>query len=84
MNLNDEEESYLIISLKQISPEALEGLIEEFILREGTDYGHTEISLKDKKKRIYSQIQAQDVKIVYSSKTEDCTLIKAHDLPATN
>lgn len=35
----------MIIPWQDIAPETLTNLIEQFILREGTDYGEVEISL---------------------------------------
>ena len=32
----------------QLSPEALQGVIEEFVTRDGTDYGEIEVSLETK------------------------------------
>ena len=39
--------SYVVVPLDKISDEALHGLINEFILREGTDYGAREFTLID-------------------------------------
>lgn len=35
-----------IIPTERLSPEAIQSVIEEFILREGTDYGETEGSME--------------------------------------
>ena len=37
-----------IIPIERLSPEAIQGVIEEFILREGTDYGEKETSMETK------------------------------------
>lgn len=36
------------IPAESLSPEALRGIIEAFVLREGTDYGHRDFSLDEK------------------------------------
>ncbi len=36
------------IPYDQLSPEALKGVIEEFVTRNGTDYGEAEIPLETK------------------------------------
>ena len=46
----------MIIPYKQISPDALQGLIEEFITREGTDYGEMEFSLAQKVSQVERQL----------------------------
>jgi uncharacterized protein YheU (UPF0270 family) len=38
----------LKIPYDQLSPEALQGVIEGFVTRDGTDYGEVEISLETK------------------------------------
>ena len=45
----------LKISYDQLNPEALHGVIEEFVTRDGTDYGETEVSLEAKISRVLGQ-----------------------------
>ncbi|OBU09570.1 hypothetical protein AYY19_10760 [Photobacterium aquimaris] len=56
----------MIIPWQDIAPETLTNLIEQFILREGTDYGEVEISLSDKVAYVRRQLQAGDAVIVFS------------------
>ena len=42
----------MIILWDELSAPALEGIIEEFVLREGTEYGASEYSLDQKKIRM--------------------------------
>ena len=63
------------IPVDQISAQALDGLIEEFILREGTDYGAAEVSLAAKKQQIHRQIEDRRIKIVFDLNTESVTLL---------
>ncbi|GLT20088.1 UPF0270 protein [Vibrio zhanjiangensis] len=56
----------MIVPWQQIAPETLDNLIKEFVLREGTDYGDTEISLQDKIDQIKQQIESGDAVIVFS------------------
>lgn len=64
------------IPSNMISKEALEQLIEDFILREGTDYGHTEYSLEQKKQHVVKQMNSNLVVITFDPETQSCTLIK--------
>lgn len=54
------------IPYQDLSPEALQSLIESYVLREGTDYGQSEHSLKDKVAAVHAQLQSGEVTIVYS------------------
>ncbi|MDG3086964.1 YheU family protein [Vibrio hannami] len=56
----------MIIPWEQLEEETLTNLIQEFILREGTDYGDIEFSLQDKVDQVKAQIQSGDAVIVFS------------------
>ncbi len=42
----------LFIPFKELSSDALRGVLEEFVTRDGMDYGETEISLETKIKQV--------------------------------
>ncbi|ASA56086.1 YheU family protein [Vibrio gazogenes] len=56
----------MIIPWQTLEPDTLDNLIQEFILREGTDYGEHEISLEEKVAQVKQQIQSGEAVIVYS------------------
>lgn len=58
-----------------LSPDALSGIIDEFILREGTDYGATELDHEAKVKRVRKQLEKGDVKIVFDPNLESVSLL---------
>ncbi len=62
-----------------LSSQALSGIIENFILREGTDYGANEVSYEKKAEQIGRQILKGTVKIVYDQTTETVSLLKEQD-----
>lgn len=63
----------------QLQTETLRALIEEFINREGTDYGAREFSLAEKTEQVLHQIEREQVYIIYSELHESCTLINRED-----
>ena len=65
----------MIIPHDQLSPDALQGLIEEFITREGTDYGEYEIALAQKVEQVRRQLLRGDVVIVFDVATESISLL---------
>lgn len=65
----------MIISAEHLSQEALQGLIEAFITREGTDYGMYEVSLEDKVQQIKALLRTGDVLIIFDAGTESTTLM---------
>ena len=54
---------------RQLSDEALLGVIEEYISREGTDYGHREYSFEEKIEKVRSQLIKGEIKLLFDSKT---------------
>lgn len=69
----------MIVPYDQISPEALQGLIEEYITRDATDYGEQEFSLAQKVKQVQQQIVKGDVVVVFDAATESVSLLTRHD-----
>ena len=59
----------------QLSPEALRGLIEEYVSREGTDYGPGEWTLDDKVEQVRAQIERGEAKIVFDSELESASIV---------
>ncbi|PSV12544.1 YheU family protein [Photobacterium leiognathi] len=56
----------MIIPWQDIAPETLTNLIEQFVLREGTDYGETEMSLEIKVNVVLNQLKSGEAVIVFS------------------
>lgn len=69
----------MIIPYEQISTDALTGLIEEFITREGTDYGWDEIPLNVKVEQVRRQLKAGDVVIAFDPANESVSLLTKRD-----
>lgn len=60
------------IPYTQLDPATLENVIEEFVSREGTDYGHQEYSLQQKVEAVKVQLRRGKVKIVYDETSQSC------------
>ena len=71
----------LVIPHKQLSAEALSGLIEEFVTRDGTDSGYTRGSLEENVAMVRRQLDAGKAVIVYDERTQSCNIMPADDLP---
>ena len=73
--MDSEEERFVDVNYKLLSAEALRGLVEEFITREGTEYGHREFSLDDKVRQVERQLASGEVKIVFDNVEERANLV---------
>ena len=64
------------IAYTELSKEALRGVIEEFVSREGTDYGYLDYSFEDKIEHVISQLKKGEVKLFFDSESESCNLVR--------
>ena len=66
------------IPYTELSQEALLGVMDAFILREGTDYGHEEITIDQKRSRVLSMLQSGEAEIVFYQESDhiDIVLVK--------
>lgn len=62
------------IPLQSLNPEIVDEIIKEFVLMEGTDYGHEDIPLDKKIAQVKVQIESGRAKIVYDEDTETCSI----------
>lgn len=69
----------MLIPFQQLNPDTLNALIEAFVLREGTDYGDSDISLSGKVQMVLQQLQQGKVVIVYSEQEESVDLMTTQD-----
>ncbi|NOX92067.1 MAG: YheU family protein [Gammaproteobacteria bacterium] len=79
----------MIIPHQELSPDALQALVEEFVTRSGTDYGTCETSLTEKVQQVVRQLENGEAVIVYDTTMEACNittaaLARADDQPETN
>jgi len=69
------------IPYDKLSPEALNGVIEEFVTRDGTDYGELEVPLETKINQVLNQLKSGNAVIVFERESETCNILKS-DNPA--
>ena len=59
----------------ELSAEALRGVIESFVLREGTDYGEREHSLEQKVAQVRAQLERGQARILFDPDSNTVTLV---------
>ena len=62
------------IPYTKLSEESLRAIIEEYITREGTEYGVKEYSFEQKIEQIRQQLLQGKIKINFDTETETCNL----------
>lgn len=63
------------IPYRTLKPETLEKLIENFVMREGTDYGHIDHGIDAKVKQVLKQLEDGKAKICFDPDTESCDIV---------
>ena len=69
------------IPLALLTPEALTGVLESVVLREGTDYGEQELSFEEKVARLRAAVERGEACIVFDPETESVTVVPADCAP---
>jgi uncharacterized protein YheU (UPF0270 family) len=62
------------IPLSALSADVLEAIIEEFVLREGTDYGEGSWTLSDKVAEVKRLLHSGQAAILFDAESESCNV----------
>jgi uncharacterized protein YheU (UPF0270 family) len=75
-NLYSDEEPQPPVEIphQELSPDALRGVIESFVLREGTEYGWRDYSLDEKVAHVMRQLERREARIMFDPNTETVQL----------
>jgi uncharacterized protein YheU (UPF0270 family) len=60
------------IPYQQLKAETLEAIAKEFIMQEGTDYGHQDYSFDKKIEQVIKAVKNGKAVVVFDPKTESC------------
>ncbi|MCY7295653.1 YheU family protein [Alteromonas sp. a30] len=63
------------IPVDELEKETLYAIAESFVLREGTDYGEVEASLKDKTLQVIQQLKSGEAVLIFSELHETVDVI---------
>lgn len=71
-----DEASPVEIPLDRLADDLLTAIIDDFVLREGTDYGHADIALETKRRQVRAQLHAGTAVIMFDPESETCTIVR--------
>jgi uncharacterized protein YheU (UPF0270 family) len=80
----DPRRKHVIVPHGSLSAEALTNLVDDFISREGTDYGEREYSPEEKRASVQRQLDKGAVLIVFDPESESVNLVRKEDLSPSN
>lgn len=65
----------LIIKPEALQPETLRAVVEEFVTREGTDYGPGKYTLDDKVRHVMCQLRRGEAQLTYDPATGTVSIV---------
>ncbi len=65
----------MIIPHTAVPSDVLRAVIEEFVTREGTEYGTTDFSLESKVAAVLAQLEQKKVFLVFDAASETCDFV---------
>jgi uncharacterized protein len=77
--LENENAQPIVVPYRDLSAEALRGVVESFVLREGTDYGEREVSLDQKVAQVLQQLERGEAQIIFNAQLESVDIVIAAD-----
>jgi uncharacterized protein len=80
--METEKPEPVVIPHAELSAEALRGVVESFVLREGTDYGEREISLEQKVAQVLRQLERGEARIIFDAKLETVDIVVSRPILA--
>ena len=78
--IEDDAPPEIEVPWERLSAAALKGVIEEFVTREGTDYGHEEVSLSDKVAEVRKQLEQGEVVVLFDARTQSVNLARKREV----
>ncbi|HKQ13665.1 MAG TPA: YheU family protein [Steroidobacteraceae bacterium] len=73
--METEQPQPIVIPHRELSAEALRGVLESFVLREGTDYGDREVSLEQKVAQVLRQLERGEAQIIFDATVESVDIV---------
>lgn len=73
-------ENGIVIPFQRLAPDALRGLIEEFVSRDGTDTGDTKTALADRVGQVLGQLKKGASLIVFDEKSGTANIVPREDV----
>lgn len=65
----------MLIPHASLSPDSLRGVVEEYVSREGTEYGDREYTMEEKVRHVLQQLERGEIFIDYDPDSSTCNLV---------
>ena len=71
----EHQEEGVEVPYLDINPETLRNMIEEFVSRDGADWGETGGSMEDKIKKVLRQFESGKIKVVFDLTSQSANIV---------
>ena len=71
----DQPAEPIFVPYTELSEGALRGVLESFVLREGTEYGERDVSLDQKVAQVTRQLERGEARIVFDPESETIDIV---------
>jgi uncharacterized protein YheU (UPF0270 family) len=77
---DDEDLTPVAVPHTELSADALRGVIESFVLREGTEYGEREFTLEEKLAHVMHQLERGEAQIMFDPQSSSVHIVVTQKL----
>ena len=67
------------IPYKELATETLRAIIEDFVSKEGTDYGHEDFSFETKISQVMKSLEVGKAIVTFDAESETCSIATKDD-----
>ncbi len=71
----DQREEGIEVPYREIAPETLRRMIQEFVSRDGADWAEAGCTLEDKVQQVLQQLRGKQVKVVFDLRSQTANII---------
>jgi hypothetical protein len=65
------------VPYEQLEPETLQNLIQEFVTRDGNDWGNVDGALEHKVAQVMQQLRKRQAKVVFDLKSQTANIVSS-------
>jgi uncharacterized protein YheU (UPF0270 family) len=73
--MDTESQEPIVIPHRELSADALRGVLESFVLREGTEYGEHDVSLDEKVAQVLLQLERGEAQVIFHAALESIDIV---------
>lgn len=73
----NQQEEGIEVPYEQLNPDTLRKMIQEFVTRDGADWGDAGCALEDKVQQVLRQLKHKRVKVVFDLRSETANIVSS-------